>query len=90
MNKMPFDLVPGDRSRDTRSARLHGGVDQAVHAAIQAGYRIGKRVRIGHVAGRVVGYNIGVYGRYSGASYPLLVKTAFGVAKCSLREVAAA
>ncbi len=89
MDRMQFDLVPGDRSRESHSCRLHGGVEQAVHTAIRAGYRIGQRVRIGRVAGRVVGYNIGAFGRYCGASYPLLVKTEFGVAKCSLREVAA-
>lgn len=90
MDRMQLDLVPGDRCRESHASRLRGGVEQAVQAAIHAGYRIGQRVHIGRVAGRIVGYNIGAFGRYCGASYPLLVKTEFGVAKCSLREVAAA
>jgi len=89
MDRMQFALVPGDLDGDNHSSRLHGGVEQAVHTAIDAGYRIGQLVHIGRVAGRIVGYNIGAFGRYCGASYPLLVKTEFGVAKCSLREVAA-
>jgi len=66
------------------------GVEIAVNRAIDAGYCVGREVLLGHIAGRIVGYNIGHYGRFSGARYPLLVKTRFGVAKCSLQEVAAA
>ncbi len=89
MDRTHLDLVDGDRRHDT-GRHWNGGIEQAVSHAIRAGYRIGRRVHIGRVAGRIVGYNIGAYGRYCGASYPLLVKTEFGIAKCSLREVGAA
>ncbi|THF62843.1 hypothetical protein E6C76_16370 [Pseudothauera nasutitermitis] len=89
MDRVHLDLVEGGCPH-AASSHPPRGVEQAVSNAIRAGYRVGMRVRIGRVAGRVVGYNIGAYGRYSGASYPLLVNTRFGVAKCSLGEVAAA
>lgn len=82
-------LVEGGRT-DSHDGHWHGCVEQAVDGAIRAGFRIGRRVRIGRVPGAIVGYNIGRFGRFSGASYPLLVKTEFGIAKCSLREVTAA
>jgi len=82
-------VVEGSR-RTPRSPIFQDTIERAVIRAIDAGYRIGQRVWIGHVAGRVVGYNIGHFGRFCGERYPLLVKTEFGVAKCSLNEVAAA
>jgi hypothetical protein len=39
------------------------------------------------VCGSVIGYNIASSGRFGGASYPLLVETEFGIAKCSMTEV---
>lgn len=47
-------------------------------------------MRIGNVPGNVIGYNISLSGRFSGASYPLLVATEYGTAKCSMREVSPA
>lgn len=85
----PLTVVKGSGPPSHDPARPDR-VEAAVCRAIDAGYRVGCAVLLGHVAGRVVGYNIGHYGRFSGARYPLLVKTRFGVAKCSLQEVAAA
>ncbi|MFT3757769.1 hypothetical protein [Thauera sp.] len=85
----PLTVVEGS-GRHPHAPICPDGVEIAVNRAIGAGYRVGCKVRLGHVAGRIVGYNIGHYGRFSGARYPLLVKTQFGVAKCSLQEVAAA
>ncbi|ATE62581.1 hypothetical protein [Thauera sinica] len=82
-------LVEGGRPNG-HAEHWHGGVEQSVDCAIRAGFRIGRRVRIGRIPGAVVGYNISRFGRFCGASYPLLVETEFGVAKCSLHEVAAA
>ncbi|MCL2161517.1 MAG: hypothetical protein FWH56_06475 [Betaproteobacteria bacterium] len=65
-------------------------ISHTVASAIQAGFRIGKLVRIGQVDGRIVGYNIGHFGLFRGKDYPLLVRTRYGTAKCSLAEVAAA
>ena len=89
MKKTHLVLVKGDR-RDKPPHHWHRIIEQAVTGAIHAGFRIGRRVRIGRVEGRVVGYNIGNFGRFGGARYPLLVKTAFGVTKCSPSELAAA
>lgn len=73
------DLPP----RRNWRASAYAAIDQA----IRAGFTIGSAVRLGHVAGHVVGYNIGAYGSYTGTGYPLLVRTEYGVAKCSLSEV---
>ena len=43
-----------------------------------------------NVPGSVIGYNISNFGRFSGASYPLLVETEYGIAKCSMRELSPA
>lgn len=89
MNTTQLFLVEGTR-RSQAPHRWHGSVEQAVIRAIQAGFRIGRRVRLGRIEGSVVGYNIGHFGRFDGASYPLLIQTEFGLTKCSLRELAAA
>lgn len=89
MNKNHLILIKGDR-RGIATVHLRGVVEHSVAHAIHAGYHIGQRVWLGQTAGRVVGYNIGAFGRFSGARYPLLVRTEFGVIKCSVREVAAA
>ena len=89
MSTQPLSVIEGKRSGNCPHP-WHGSVEHAVNRAIRAGYRVGRRVRIGHIAGCVVGYNIGHFGRFSGASYSLLVRTEFGVTKCSLAEVAAA
>ncbi|NMG47235.1 hypothetical protein GO613_03865 [Azoarcus communis] len=89
MNAQHLVLVQGGRMDDNSPAD-HTCIEEAVTHAIHAGFRIGQPVRIGRVDGHVVGYNIGHFGSFSGDSYPLLVRTAFGVAKCSVGEVAAA
>lgn len=68
----------------------HGSVERSIHHVIEAGYRVGRAVRIGHVTGNVIGYNISNTGRFSGTVYPLLVETAYGTAKCSMQEVSPA
>lgn len=70
-----------------RQPHPNPALEASVHQAIQAGFHIGRKVRIGRVRGHIVGYNIGHAGRYDGIHYPLLVSTEFGVAKCSLNEV---
>ena len=89
MNRSKLVVMDGDRCSD-KQGRCHGGAEQAVRHAIRAGFRVGRAVRIGRVSGRVVGYNIGARGRFSGACYPLVVETALGIAKCSEAELTAA
>lgn len=87
MNDSQLVLMDGNR-QDNGSRRWRGCVEQAVIHAIRAGFRIGREVRIGQIAGRVVGYNIGAFGSFSGASFPLLVSTDLGLIKCSENELA--
>ncbi len=89
MRKTNLVLVEGAR-RDEAPHRWHGTVELAVTRAIDAGFHVGRQVRIGSIPGSVVGYNIAHFGRFAGASYPVLVQTEFGVTKCSLSELAAA
>ncbi|HQZ02282.1 MAG TPA: hypothetical protein PL024_08195 [Thauera sp.] len=89
MPTQPLTVVEGSR-RTSRPPTFKHSIERSVIRAIDAGYRIGQHVWIGHVAGRIVGYNIARYGRFRGERYPLLVKTEFGITKCSLNEVAAA
>ena len=74
-------------SGDRTGQRLADGAGLAVRLAQEAGYRIGCLVHLGHVPGRVVGYNIARQGAYYGMLFPLLVETTFGTVKCSLAEV---
>jgi len=81
-------VVNGDNSWGLKTpSRGRTAVLQSVKQAIRAGFEIGRRVRVGRVAGWVVGYNIARCGSYLGDHYPLLVRTDFGVAKCRLSEV---
>lgn len=89
MNTQSLIVVNGQRPCST-AHHYHGTVGQSIHRAIDAGYRIGRHVRLGRVPGSVIGYNISNFGRFSGASYPLLVETEYGVTKCSMREVSPA
>lgn len=89
MANRAFTLVNGDR-HDSANGHWHGGVEQAVTHAIHAGYGIGQRVRIGHVYGEVIAYNIGNFGSFNGALYPLVIETEFGPVKCGLDELARA
>ena len=58
MSTQPLSVIEGKRSGNCPHP-WHGSVEHAVNRAIRAGYRVGRRVRIGHIAGCVVGYNIG-------------------------------
>ena len=40
-------------------------------------------MRVGHVDGEVVGYNIGNFGRFNGATFPLVIETEFGAVKAA-------
>lgn len=86
MNTQSLIVVNGHRP-PSAAQHFHGTVEQSIHRAIDAGYRIGRSVRLGRVPGSVIGYNISNFGRFCGASYPLLVETEYGIAKCSTREV---
>ena len=89
MNNQRLVLIQGRRenSGGLKSNDAHSAGRSIAHA-IQAGFRIGKPVRIGQVDGHIVGYNIGHFGLFRGKDYPLLVRTRYGTAKCSLAEVA--
>lgn len=82
-------LVQGGR-HDGGNIRPPHSLESAITRAIHAGFRIGRPVRIGRVDGNIVGYNIGHFGLFRGKDYPLLVRTRYGITKCSLTEVAAA
>ncbi|MCL1860007.1 MAG: hypothetical protein FWG52_00505 [Proteobacteria bacterium] len=90
MNNRRFVLIQGKRENSDLTPNSAHGIGHTVANAIQAGFRIGRIVRIGQVDGRIVGYNIGHFGLFRGKDYPLLVRTRYGTAKCSLAEVAAA
>lgn len=92
MDNRRFLLIQGtnENSGHMPDAQNSHSIGHTVANAIQAGFRIGKPVRIGQVDGRIVGYNIGHFGLFRGKDYPLLVRTRYGTAKCSLAEVAAA
>lgn len=85
----PLRLMRGGRraAAEPQPDRWRSSALDAVHNAIHAGFAIGSPVHLGHVAGRIVGYNIGAFGRYTGAGFPLLVRTEFGIAKCSVSEL---
>jgi hypothetical protein len=83
-------LVQGKRKNSDTLSSDAPTVGYAVTRAIHAGFRIGQPIRIGDVDGCIVGYNIAQHGLFSGKDYPLLVHTRYGIAKCSLLEVAAA
>jgi hypothetical protein len=89
MDNRNFVLIQG-RRRGNDAPPEPAPICHTVANAIHAGFRVGRPVRIGQVDGRIVGYNIGHFGLFSGKDYPLLVRTRYGIAKCSLAEVAAA
>ena len=61
--------------------------EAVVQAVIRKGFVVGREVLIGKVPGVVVGYNIGGFGRFIGAVYPLVIRTELGVAKCHPDEL---
>lgn len=62
-------------------------IETSVQGAIRRGFVVGREVLVGAVPGIVVGYNIASFGRFVGNAYPLVVRTALGVAKCGMDEV---
>jgi hypothetical protein len=84
---------PGaSRTINNRNVRPGGekklkDIESAVHAAILRGFVVGREVLVGRIPGIVVGYNIASFGRFVGVTYPLVVRTAMGVAKCSTDEL---
>ena len=65
-------------------------IGSAVNVAINRGFVVGREVLVGSIPGIVVGYNIASFGRFVGSAYPLVVRTALGVTKCSMDEVSLA
>ncbi len=61
--------------------------ESSVQAAIRRGFVVGREVLVGKIPGIVVGYNIGGFGRFVGAVYPLVVRTALGITKCNPDEL---
>ena len=62
-------------------------VGTAIHAVISRGFVVGREVLVGTVPGIVVGYNIASFGNFMGHAYPLVIRTAMGVTKCSPDEL---
>jgi hypothetical protein len=69
------------------SERLGHVIGSAVTAAINRGFVVGRKVLVGNIPGIVVGYNIASFCRFLGNTYPLVIRTALGVAKCGVDEV---
>ncbi|MDR1423524.1 MAG: hypothetical protein LBI92_02810 [Azoarcus sp.] len=80
-------LLQGGRQDSLATTSRSANIEHAISNAIHAGYHIGRLVRIGQVDGAIVGYNIGHFGLFSGKDYPLLVRTRYGITKCSLAEI---
>ena len=72
------------------SDRLGRVIGSAVNLAINRGFVVGREVLVGSIPGIVVGYNIASFGQFVGNAYPLVVRTALGVTKCSIDEVSLA
>ena len=70
-----------------RSSARSRHPELAVQGAVRRGFVVGCDVLIGKIPGIVVGYNIAGFGRFIGATYPLVVRTALGIAKCSPDEL---
>ena len=79
---------PGKVQQD--SDRLGRVIGSAVNLAINRGFVVGREVLVGSIPGIVVGYNIASFGQFVGNAYPLVVRTALGVTKCSIDEVSLA
>lgn len=81
------DSKGADPHRQARSAGIPGAIAASVATAIRRGFVVGREVLVGNVPGIVVGYNIAGVGSFVGNAYPLVVRTALGVAKCGMDEV---
>jgi hypothetical protein len=77
----------GSRQATQKTGKV---IEAAVHSAITRGFVIGREVFVGRIPGIVVGYNIASFGRFVGTAYPLVVRTAVGVAKCGVDELSLA
>ncbi len=82
-----LDLIKGKRSSRNVGNVSANQIESAVQEAIARGFVVGSQVRIGKVAGIVVGFNIASFGQFLGADYPLLVYTPLGISKCAMAEV---
>lgn len=82
----------GSRPGKLQAERERAGpaIGTAVSVAISRGFLIGREVLVGRVPGIVVGYNIASFGNYLGSAYPLVIRTALGVTKCTMDEVSLA
>lgn len=82
----------GSRPKNSRQEIEGGGrsVGATVNAAISRGFVVGREVLVGSIPGIVVGYNIASFGQFVGTAYPLVVRTALGVTKCSMDELSLA
>lgn len=69
------------------SRRRRTPFESSVQAAIRRGFVIGREVFIGRIPGVIVGYNIAGFGRFVGAVYPIVVRTALGITKCNPDEL---
>jgi hypothetical protein len=76
-------IVQGIRRRRVPDVPL----ESSVQMAIRKGFVVGREVLVGRIPGIVVGYNIGGFGRFVGAMYPLVIRTALGITKCSPDEL---
>lgn len=83
--KQPKGLRPGTGRHGAE--RTDNAIACAVSVAIKQGFVVGREVLVGKIPGIVVGYNIAAVGTFLGNSYPLVVRTELGVAKCALKEV---
>lgn len=79
---------PGKAQQDSEPPGR--SIGSAVNAAINQGFVAGREVLIGNIPGLVVGYNIASFGPFIGSAYPLVVRTALGVTKCTVDEVSLA
>lgn len=67
--------------------RASAALGRLIHDAEKRGLVIGRAVRIGHIRGVIIGYNIARDGDFPGSRYPLLVSTVLGTGKFAVDEV---
>lgn len=75
------------KTRSVSTLTSDTSVGSAVSTARRLGFTIGRRVAVGAVIGTIIGYNIAGYGPFVGRSFPLVVDTGLGIAKCSPDEL---
>jgi hypothetical protein len=62
-------------------------IEAAIRDASSSGFTIGREVLLDRVPGIVVAYNITSFGHFIGNTYPLVVRTAYGVTKCRVADL---